>query len=210
MTHQLGKELLSLKVCSVALGLGLLSACSLKTEVPPINPNPTDEIIIYGSLPSDQGLDLQMTARFESTNKRCGNYVDISHVYQLSETLSIKLEKNANQYRAHFFRDAIMKGKCDWALIYVETKLTYKQAGNNWDKFYNPTAKDLATKRFASTMYNQEDHLFKIECALEADSGSDSNSHSPANKALQCQGPAVFLMPQIHRYQVDYYYSEGL
>ena len=117
MMPPFSQNVLLIKLVSAAFTVMLLSACTLKTEAPIVNIDASDEITIYGSLPADQGLNLQMTARFESTNKWCGNYVDISHVYQLSETLDINVEKSADQYQARFFRDAIMKGECDWSLI---------------------------------------------------------------------------------------------
>lgn len=211
MAYQLGGDLLSIKLWVAVLAIVLLSACTLKTEVPPVNPNPTDEIIIYGSLPADQALDVQMTARFESKSKFCGNYVDISHVYQLSETLKIHIEKTANQYQARFFRDALSKGRCDWSLIYVTAELTHKDAGSDTHIFYNATPKDLATKHYANVMHNEEDYLLEVECDVKPSNPSNSNSEGEASaqKGLDCSnGRGMFLMPEIHKYHVNYDYTE--
>lgn len=188
----------------------LLSACTLKTEVPSINPNPSDEIIIYGTLPDDQKLDVQMTARFESTNSFCGNYVDISHVYQLSKTLKIPVEKTANQYQARFFRDAIMKGDCDWTLIYVIAELIHENVGSDTRRFYNATPKDLEKKHYRSVMHNEEDYLLESKCDIKPKNLPSSSSESVTQNAsdtLDCSaGPGLFLMPDIHRYNINYNY----
>lgn len=210
MAYQLDGDLSAIKLCLAVLPVVLISACALKTEVPPVNPNPTDEIIIYGSLPSDETLDLQMTMRFESKSRLCGNYVDISHVYQLSEMLKINVEKTANQYQAHFFRDALSKGKCDWSLIYVTAELTHKDGGSDRRRFYNATPKDLATKHYASNMHNEEDYLLEIECDAKPSNPSSSNSEgeAAAQKVLDCSnGRGMFLMPGIQKYHVDYNYT---
>lgn len=215
MAHQLSEALFLIKLCSAAFLIVLLSACTLKTEAASINPNPSDEMIIYGSLPADQALDLQMTARFESTNHSCGNYVDISHVYQLSETLIVAVEKKANQYRARFFRDAIMKGDCDWRLIYVTAELTHKDAGKEWYKFHDATSEDLEKQYLASNMPDKEDHLLEIKCDVKPSSTSNDSSDKDSKTQntldnLECSSRrGMFLMPNIHRYNVNFNYNKN-
>lgn len=215
MAHQLSEALFLIKLCSAAFLIVLLSACTLKTEAASINPNPSDEMIIHGSLPADQALDIQMTARFESTNNSCGNAVDISHVYQLSETLKINIEKTVNQYEAHFFRDAIMKGDCDWRLIYVTAELTHKNAGKAWYKFYDFTPEDLEKKYLASNMPDKEDHLLEIKCDVKPSSTSNGSSDKDSKTQntldnLECSSRrGMFLMPSIHRYNVNFNYNKN-
>ena len=66
MMFSFSQNVLSVKFVSAAFTMMLLSACTLKTEAPIINVDASDDIVIYGSLPADQALDLKMTARFES------------------------------------------------------------------------------------------------------------------------------------------------
>lgn len=215
MAHQLSEALFLIELCSAAFLIVLLSACTLKTEVASINPNPSDEMIIYGSLPADQALDIQMTARFESTNNSCGNSDDISHVYQLSETLKINIKKTVNQYEARFFRDAIMKGDCDWRLIYVTAELTHKNMGKAWYKFYDATLEDLEKKYLASNMPNKEDYLLEVKCDVKSSSTSNNGSDKEAGAQnaldnLHCSSHrGMFLMPNIHRYNVNFNYNKN-
>lgn len=211
MVDRLRAKIILSRLALAALITVLLSSCGLRTEKPPINPDPSDEIIIYGSLPEDKALDVQMTARFESTSRLCGNYIDISHVYQLSETLTIDVEKTANRYQARFFRDAIMQGDCDWSLIYVSAKLVHKEAGTAWRKLYNASPKDLATKHLASVLHNEEDYSYKIECDVKPKTHLDVDSETAIEQELVCSRQGMFLMPDIHRYNVNYdYIGSGL
>ena len=211
MMPPFSQNVLLIKLVSAAFTVMLLSACTLKTVAPIVNIDASDEITIYGSLPADQGLNLQMTARFESTNKWCGNYVDISHVYQLSETLDINVEKSADQYQARFFRDAIMKGECDWSLIYVSAELTDKSASKDWRNFYNATPKDLAAKYLESIMPKDENHLLEVNCKAAPKSSVISNGSSEVSiqKDLKCDGKGMYLVPKIHSYHVNYQYFEN-
>ena len=211
MMFSFSQNVLSVKFVSAAFTMMLLSACTLKTEAPIINVDASDDIVIYGSLPADQALDLKMTARFESTNKSCGNFVDISHAYPLSEMLNIEVKRTADQYRAHFFRDALSRGECDWSLIYVSAELTDKSASKDWRNFYNATPEDLAAKYLESIMPKDENHLLEVNCKAAPKSSVISNGSSEVSiqKDLKCDGKGMYLVPKIHSYHVNYQYFEN-
>lgn len=184
-----------------------LSACTLKSEVTPIHPNPIDKVIIYGTLPADQGLDLRMTARFESKSSLCGRFVDISHVYQLSKTIDIEVQKSDNSYEAHFFRDAIAKGKCDWTFIYASTKVLDKSGNVAWITFYNATSKDLKKSYLKSVLHEEGNHLFKVSCHGVPEENVKSGGSASGLGSLKCSKGGIFLIPGIQKYHVDYDYS---
>ena len=185
----------------------VLSACTQKSEVPQTQTHPVDKITIYGTLPVDQGLDLRMTARFESKNNACGEFVDISHAYQLSKTIDIEVQKSGNSYEAHFFRDAIAKGKCDWSFIYASVQMLDKNGNVAWLKFYGATPKDMKQRHLQSVLHHEEDHLFKVSCHSLPKEATESKGNKSDGRGLKCVNRAVFLMPGIQKYHVDFDYS---
>ena len=165
-----------------------------------MNAAPSEEVVVYGTGLDAQGLDLRMTARFESKSRWCGNFVDLSHAYALSETIDVDVRNDGDRYEARFYRDAIAKGACDWTFMYASAELVDKAGGRAWLKLYPATPEDLAKQHLRSVLHPEEDHHFKVKCLGGARPGA-------ARPELDCGAQGIFLMPGVHRYHVDFAYA---